>query len=213
MKTPVPIIIFEDNNDMRDGLIWLLRNSADVEFLGAYPDANNVENIIKQYTPEIVLMDIQMPGISGIDALKIIKKEKLGVHVVILTSFEDEDNIFSAMKYGASGYLLKTNISDEIFHAIQEVIDGGAPMNARIAKKVIAYFKETPKTVAPDYRLTTREKEILKHLSEGDNVKMIAKKLFLSEQTVSNHVRHIYEKLEVHSRAEAIAKSFRDKIV
>lgn len=153
-----------------------------------------------------------MPGISGIDALKIVKALKPDTHVIILTTFEDEDNIFNAISYGASGYLLKTNETTEIVKAIDEVLEGGSPMNARVARKVMHYFSEL-KELKLDYHLTTREKEILVHLSEGKSGKMIAKALFISEQTVGNHIRHIYEKLHVHSRAEAVSKAFREKLI
>ncbi len=212
MKTLVKILIFEDDEEMRDGLGWLIKNHTQFELLGTYPDANNVQNIIQQYAADIVLMDIQMPGISGIDALKIVKALKPNTHVIILTTFEDEDNIFNAISYGASGYLLKTNVTTEIVKAIDEVLDGGSPMNARVARKVMRYFSDM-KELKLDYHLTTREKEILIHLSEGQSGKMIAKKLFISEQTVGNHIRHIYEKLHVHSRAEAVSKAFREKLI
>ncbi len=212
MKTLVKILIFEDDEEMRDGLAWLIKNHTQFELLGTYPDANNVQNIIQQYAADIVLMDIQMPGISGIDALKIVKALKPNTHVIILTTFEDEDNIFNAISYGASGYLLKTNVTTEIVKAIYEVLDGGSPMNARIARKVMRYFSDL-KELKLDYHLTTREKEILTHLSEGKSGKMIAKALFISEQTVGNHIRHIYEKLHVHSRAEAVSKAFREKLI
>lgn len=205
-------MLFEDNEDMREGLTWLLRSQTHLKLLGAFADANDVKHIIAQYAPDIVLMDIQMPGLSGIEALKIIKAAKPATHVVILTTFDDEDSIFNAMRHGASGYLLKANITNEIFRAIQEVMDGGSPMNARVARKVMAYFSQTPQNT-PDYGLTTREKEILVRLTEGDSPKMIAKMLFISEQTVGNHIRHIYEKLAVHSRGEAVAKAIREKIV
>ena len=208
---PIKIIIFEDNDDMREGLVWLVRNNAELELLAAYPDANDVKNIINNCAPDIVLMDIQMPGISGIEAMQIIKTIKNKVPIVILTTFDDEENIFAAIRGGAAGYLLKTNVSLEIVPAIKEVLAGGSPMNARVARKVMQYFQELPKTKT-DYHLTPREKEILNRLVEGDSNKMIAKQLFISEQTVPNHIRHIYEKMQVHTRAEAVTKFFRDKI-
>ena len=194
MKKQVKILIFEDDEDMREGLAWLIINQVKFELSGAYPDANNILNLIRQFEPDVVLMDIQMPGTSGIDALKIIKVIKPNTHVIILTTFEDEDNIFDAISYGASGYLLKINVTTEIVKAIDEVLDGGSPMNARVARKVMRYFSELKdiKTLIPDYNLTTREKEILTHLSEGKSGKMIAKSLFISEQTVGNHNRNIY---------------------
>ena len=143
MPTPIRILIFEDNADMRDGLTWLLQTNAAFTLLGAYADANAVKNIISEHTPDVVLMDIQMPGLSGIEALSIIKALKPKVHVIILTTFDDADNIFSAIRNGASGYLLKSHVSTDIVRAIHEVLDGGSPMNARIARKVLDYFKRT----------------------------------------------------------------------
>ncbi len=212
MKAKTRLLLFEDNTDMREGLAWVLRNATDLELLNSFGEANDIEDILQRYTPEVILMDIQMPGISGIDALKIIKAQKPDIHVIILTSFDDEDNIFSAIRSGASGYLLKTNVSAEIINAINDVIDGGSPMNARVARKVMGFFKEV-KVETLDYQLTTREKEILSHLVNGDSTKTIAKTLFISFQTVGNHIRHIYEKLQVHSRAEAVTKAHREKLI
>lgn len=212
MNQPIQVLIFEDNKVMRNGLVWLLQSHDQFTCLGAYADANNIKNIISEYTPDIVIMDIQMPGLSGIDALKIIKALKPDVHVVMLTSFEDEDNIFSAIRNGASGYLLKSPVMSDLVRALTEVMDGGSPMNAHVARKVMNYFTRPAQKVS-DYNLTSREKEVLALLTEGDSPKMIAKTLFISEQTVGNHIRHIYEKLQVHTRGEVIAKALKEKII
>jgi DNA-binding NarL/FixJ family response regulator len=212
MNQPIQVLIFEDNKTMREGLIWMLRSHDQFACVGVYADANNIKDIITQHTPDIVLMDIQMPGLSGIDALKIIKALKPTVHVVILTSFDDEDHIFSAMRNGASGYLLKSPTPSDLVRALNEVMDGGSPMNAHVARKVMNYFTRPAQKIS-DYNLTSREKEVLGLLTEGDSPKMIAKTLFISEQTVGNHIRHIYEKLEVHTRGEVIAKVLKEKII
>jgi DNA-binding NarL/FixJ family response regulator len=212
MNQPIQVLIFEDNKTMREGLIWMLRGHDQFACVGVHADANNIKDIITQHTPDIVLMDIQMPGLSGIDALKIIKALKPTVHVIILTSFDDEDHIFSAMRNGASGYLLKSPTSSDLVRALNEVMDGGSPMNAHVARKVMTYFTRPAQKVS-DYNLTSREKEVLGLLTEGDSPKMIAKTLFISEQTVGNHIRHIYEKLQVHTRGEVIAKALKEKII
>ena len=213
MKKPTEIIIFEDNAGMREGLMWLIQNEADFKLLNAFADAKNIENIIEAYTPDIVLMDIQMPGLTGIEALKIIKDKKPKTHVVILTSFEGEDDVFNAIRCGASGYLLKTNVSKYLVSAINEVLEGGSPISAKIARKVMHYFAEMQQPIPNDYKLTPREKEILQLLTDGDSAKAIAKKNFISELTVKNHIRNIYEKLEVHCRAEAVTKAFKEKLL
>lgn len=212
MNQPIQVLIFEDNKVMREGLIWTLRDHDQFACMGVFADANNIRNIITQHSPDIVLMDIQMPGLSGIDALKIIKELKPTVQVIILTSFDDEEHIFAAMRHGASGYLLKSPTSSDLVRALNEVMDGGSPMNTLVARKVMTYFTR-PVQKIPDYNLTSREKEVLGLLTEGDSPKMIAKTLFISEQTVGNHIRHIYEKLQVHTRGEMIAKALREKIV
>ncbi len=212
MKKPTEILIFEDNSGMREGLTWLVQNEAEFKLLGAFADAKSIQNIIEEYTPDVVLMDIQMPGLTGIEALKIIKDTRPKTHVIILTSFEGEDDIFNAIRCGASGYLLKTNVSKYLVDAIKEVLEGGSPLSAKIARKVIHYFEELQQPTANDYKLTPREKEILNLLIDGDSAKAIAKKNFNSEMTVKNHIRNIYEKLEVHCRAEAVAKAFREKL-
>jgi DNA-binding NarL/FixJ family response regulator len=212
MNQPIQVLIFEDNKTMREGLIWMLRSHDQFACVGVHADANNIKDIITQHTPDIVLMDIQMPGLSGIDALKIIKALKPTVHVIILTSFDDEDHIFSAMRNGASGYLLKSPTPSDLVRALNEVMDGGSPMNAHVARKVMTYFTRPAQKVS-DYNLTSREKEVLGLLTEGDSPKMIAKTLFISEQTVGNHIRHIYEKLQVHTRGEVIIKALKEKII
>ncbi len=212
MPNKTRLLLFEDNADMREGIAWVLRSDPNFDLLDTFGEANDIANILAAHTPDVILMDIQMPGISGIDALEIIKAIRPDIHTVMLTSFDDEDNIFNAIRSGASGYLLKTNISTGIVNAVKEVMDGGSPMNARVARKVMNFFKET-KTITPDYHLTAREKEILTHLVNGDTPKAIAKLLFISPQTVGNHIRHIYEKLEVHTRTEAITKVFREKLL
>ena len=213
MKKPTEILIFEDNEGMREGLMWLVQNEPELKLSGAYADAKNILNIIKEYTPDIVLMDIQMPGLTGIEALKFIKDEKPETQVIILTSFESEDDIFKAIRCGASGYLLKTDVSKNLITSINEVLDGGSPMSARVARKVMHYFAELTQPISNDYKLTHREKEILLFLIDGDSAKAIAKKNFISELTVKNHIRNIYEKLEVHCRAEAVTKAFREKLL
>lgn len=213
MDEPIKIMIFEDDLDMREGLVWFLCNQEQFSCVGAYPNANDIEQIIKNNTPDIVLMDIQMPGISGIDALKIIKKLSPELPVLILTTFQDEDNIFQAIRNGALGYLLKSNALTDLARSIQEILMGGSPINPQVARKMMAYFQKTLPLKPIEYYLTPREKEILTKLTEGDSVKMIAKSLFLSELTVGNHIRHIYKKLQVHSRGEAVSKALKEGIV
>ncbi|MCB0607143.1 MAG: response regulator transcription factor [Lewinellaceae bacterium] len=211
----IRIVIYEDNRDLREGMTFLLQATPGLEFAGAFPDATNLEMQIPGLKPDVVLMDIDMPGRSGIDAATIVKALRPETQVLMLTVFEDEEKVFQAIRNGASGYLLKRTPPTEIISAIQDVHIGGSPMTSTIARRVLQFFQQQPPSGSsrPDYDLSPRELEILKSMVKGYSYKLIAEEHFISVDTVRSHIRHIYEKLQVNSKTEAVLKALREKIV
>ncbi len=211
----IRIVIYEDNRDLREGMTFLLQATPGLEFAGAFPDATNLEMQIPGLKPDVVLMDIDMPGRSGIDAATIVKALRPETQVLMLTVFEDEEKVFQAIRNGASGYLLKRTPPTEIISAIQDVHIGGSPMTSTIARRVLQFFQQQPPSGSsrPDYDLSPRELDILKSMVKGYSYKLIAEEHFISVDTVRSHIRHIYEKLQVNSKTEAVLKALREKIV
>jgi DNA-binding NarL/FixJ family response regulator len=162
--------------------------------------------------PDIVLLDIELPGMSGLDAIPLIRAAAPAVRVIILTVFEDDDKIFRAICAGAAGYLLKLAPVEELVATIEQVRGGGAPLNARIAERVLRMFTTRPNTPEP-YGLSDREREVLELLVNGLTKKEVAARLGLSVHTVTTYVRNVYEKLHVHTRSQAVAKALREKLV
>ncbi len=211
---PVNIIIFEDNATLRDSLRSLLALSGDYKVIAAYADCSHVTEQIKESKPDVILMDIDMPGINGIEAVKKIRGFNQNVQIIMLTVFDDNTHVFEAMYAGANGYLLKKYVSDKLINSIREVLDGGAPMSPSIARMIIGNMQQPLATVsANDYMLTAREKEVLQFLSKGNSFKMIAAELFISIDTVRTHIKRIYDKLHVRSQIEAVSKAINEKLV
>lgn len=212
----IRVTIFEDYPDMRDILATLIEESSDFYLAGAYSNANNVVDNIKKQKPNVVLMDLQMPGISGIEAIRLIKSHFPHVQVLVQTMFEDNDRVFAAICMGATGYILKSTPADKILEAITETFNGGSPMSPQIARKVLTMFAHQQPTISTEeeyHKLSEREKEILGHLTRGLSYKMIANTCGISYGTVNSHLKNIYEKLQVHSATEAVQKAFLQKIV
>ena len=210
---PTSIVIYEDNDILRESLSSLIGLTDGYEVLGAFPHGMQVEGQIQGYKPDVILMDIDMPGINGIEAVKKIRTFDKQVHIIMLTVFDDNTHVFDALCAGANGYLLKKHVSDKLIGAIQEVLQGGAPMTPAIARMIITSIQEQAPTPTPDYLLTKREKEILLSLSNGNSYKMIAADLYISVDTVRTHLRRIYDKLHVHSQIEAVSKAIKQKLV
>jgi len=205
------IIIFEDNDRLRESLVFLL--NSDKRYTVVY-DCNNCDNaasVARLYQPDVVLMDIDMPGTSGIEGVKQIKEARPQTAVIMYTVFEDDEKLFACLCAGANGYLLKKTPPARLFDAIEEVMDGGAPMNPSIASKVIASFKK--KSGHQKYDLSTRELEVLQLLLKGHSTKIIASTLYISFETVRSHLKNIYNKLHVNCGKEAIAKVLNDRIL
>ncbi len=198
---PIRIFIYDDNEARRDSLKALLQLSEDLKYVGDAPDCSNVIAEIEQYLPDVVLMDVNMPGVDGIEGLRKIKQTYPDVKVLMQTAFDDSEKIFTSIRNGASGYVLKKDSPQRLLQAIHEVYEGGAVMNPGIAQKVLDYFKPQQQK-SP---LSKRENEVLALLAEGLSYKMAADKLCVSYSTINTHTKKIYEKLHVASLGEAIA--------
>jgi len=209
----IRVSIFDDNSALRDGLFYLISGTPGFTVAGAYPDCNQVLEHLNNDKPDVVLMDIDMPGLNGIAATALIKSHFPALNVLILTAYDDSIKIFDALQSGATGYLLKKTPPAKILEAITEVSQGGAPMNASIARKVLEFFSEKKNISVNEYDLSAREKEVLTCLVKGDSYKMIAAHCFISMGTVCTHITNIYKKLHVNSKSEAVAKAIRERLV
>lgn len=203
---PITIVIYEDNDFLRTSLQDSLSLLSDLQVIGTFGTCHDVVEQITALKPNVVLMDIGLPGINGLEGLKLIRKHIPGTLVMMLTVFEDNDNIFEAICNGASGYLLKSASTQKIIESIRDLVSGGAPMTPSIAKKVLLLFHKLTLPAEDQYGLSLREKEVLDLLTSGFSYKMIAEKCFISLETVRSHIKKIYEKLQVHSATEAASK-------
>lgn len=208
------IAVFEDNNHLRQTLQVLLEAADGFTCTGAYANCNDMLNQLQEAPCDIVLMDIEMPGLNGIEATKLIKEHFPEIMVLIQTAFFDDSYIFDAICAGASGYILKTTSPTGYIEALREVESGGSPMTPGIARRMLELFRENMQpTASKDYQLTPREKEILQMLVNGKSYKMIAAESNIATDTVKSHIRNIYAKLHVNSGIEAVSKAIRDRIV
>jgi DNA-binding NarL/FixJ family response regulator len=205
---PIRIALYEDNKPLREALKILIQGIPHYQLVGAYGDCLQMETHLKTYEADVILMDIDLPVRSGIEAAAIVQKLSPTTEVLMLTVFDEDDKVFQAICAGASGYLLKKTPPSKILEAIEEVYNGGAPMTPTIARKVLKLFPKTPTVNAALDQLTPREQEVLQHLAKGNSYKMVAAELDLSIDTVRTYIKRIYEKLHVHSVAEAIHKAF-----
>ena len=206
------LIIYEDNRDLRYALSEVLRVNPEVELVADFSNCIDVQHHMEVYRPEVILMDIDMPEVDGITGTLIIKSGFPNIFVIMLTVFEDPDKIIKAICAGADGYLLKKSTPDEIYKAIQDVKEGGAPMTPLVAKKVIQKFpKSQPVNLADTFSLSPREAEILNCLIDGNSYKQVAANLEISIDTVRSHIKKIYQKLQVQSATEAVAKALHVK--
>lgn len=207
------ILIYDDNQSLRESIEQLVVVSPDLLLLGSFNDPRHVSQQVQELHPDVILMDIDMPVLNGIEAVKAIRTINPGVPIIMLTVFDDSQHVLDAICAGASGYLLKKQISDKLTIAIDEVLQGGAPMSPGIARLVIQSMQPKPTAIENKYHLTGREKEILVSLSKGNSFKLIAAELEISIDTVRTHIKRIYEKLQVHSQTEAVFKAMNEKIV
>lgn len=209
----IKLLIYEDNPQLREGLTMLIDGSEGFQVLGAFKNCSNVAYEVDAYKPDVILMDIDMPGVNGLEGLKIIRQQNQQVSVLMLTVFDDNKNIFEALLNGANGYILKKTPPVKLLEYIQEASTGGAPMTASVATQVLKMFSQISLPADNDYHLSEREKQVLQLLVKGYSYKMIAAEMFIAMDTVRSHIKKIYEKLHVNSKSEAVAKAFRDKLV
>jgi DNA-binding NarL/FixJ family response regulator len=208
LSMPIKVAIVEDDAEIRNGFAALLATTDDLRCVGAYGSAENFMKAFEALSADIVVMDVQLPGISGIECIKKLKAIETATQFLVCSVYEDEDKIFNALCAGAVGYILKNTTPLKFFDAIREVYSGGSPMSGEIARKVVTSFKPLSVSKHNITMLTGREKEILELLAKGYRYKEIADMLFISIKTVRTHIRNIYEKLQVNSRMDAVNKAF-----
>ncbi|HKC37560.1 MAG TPA: response regulator transcription factor [Chitinophagaceae bacterium] len=208
----IRIVIYDDNLQRRESLKALLSLTDGMECVASFPDCSHVKEDMVEFYPDVVLMDIAMPNVDGISGVGIIKKTFPEIRIIMQTVFEDEEKIFASLQAGAEGYILKNASAEKITQCIEEVYHGGAYMTPSVAIRVMNYFNK-PLKQKDEYKLTPKEKEVLKYLSDGLSYKMVADKLGISYFTVNAHIKKIYEKLHVHSLGEAVSMAIKNRIV
>lgn len=209
----IKIIVCEDNNDLREGLTLMFNATNDFEVIASFENCNEIEDNLNKLKPDLILMDIEMPGVGGLEGLKR-AKALMGdnIKVLMLTVFEDDDKIFQALKSGADGYILKKTPPHKVMEYILDAMEGGAPMTPSVARKVLSLFPYQSSKVEdnPSFNsLSGREKDVLNLIVDGHSYKMIAEQLYISVDTVRSHIKKIYEKLHVNSKSQAVAKVLR----
>src|SRR6185503_1448292 len=202
----IRVAIVEDNQVLAKSMEQLFEQTPDIRCVASIKNLLNVVSIFQKAKPDIVIMDIGLPDISGIEGVRTLKNNFAHLLILMFTVFDDDDKIFEAIREGASGYLLKKSRPQEIIDAIRDLNQGGSPMSPPVARRVIQFFQSGPPLKEEDYQLTTREKEILFALVDGLSYKKIADKYYLSVHTIRKHISNIYEKLHVHSKSQAVAK-------
>jgi DNA-binding NarL/FixJ family response regulator len=202
------VLLIEDDQEIRNSFNLIVNSSQKFTVVNAYGSCEDAIENINRDKPEIVLMDIELPGINGIQGAKIIKDKYPHIDIVMVTVYEDSELVFEALKAGASGYITKSANYMELLAALEEIVKGGAPMSSRIARMVIDNFH-----VNPNSPLTRRETEILQLISEGKTYTQISEELFISKETAKTHIKNIYSKLQVNSKSEAIAKANLEKLI
>lgn len=207
----IKVAVYDDNKSRRESLAAFISLSPDMEHAGSFENCANILQEVAEYQPDIILMDIEMPIVDGLEGVKRVKLKHPEIKIIMQTAFDDDDKIFAALQAGAEGYILKTASVNQISQSIDEVMKGGAAMTPSIALKVMRYFNNQP--IAKDYNLSLKETETLKYLAQGLSYKMIADQMGIAYFTVNNHVKKIYEKLQVHSLGEAVAMAHKEKLV
>ncbi len=205
--------IIEDEREIREGLCILIGGSPDYQVTGAFGSMEKALEALPADLPEIVLIDLGLPGISGIEGIRILKERHPELLFLVLTSYDDDNRVFTAMCAGACGYLLKKTPPERLLQAIGELKQGGAPMTPEVARQVVELFRTMTPPTGATYRLTPAETRLLRLLVEGHSYKTAAYEMGVTVHAVSFHARHVYEKLQVHSKSEAVAKALRHRIL
>lgn len=215
----VRIAIFDDNKNIRDSIGMLLQTDNNLEVVGSFSNVLDCVEDVKECRPDIVLMDIEMPGMNGIEAVTVLKQSLPDIEILMQTVFEDDDRVFDSICAGASGYILKNQLHNKLIPFVNELQHGGSPMSPSIARKVLTKMQQVqeavrPSTVSPNnYQLSSREKEVLACIVNGLSHKMIADELNISYETVRSHVKKIYEKLHVVSISQVVSKAMKEKLI
>lgn len=209
----IKVLLVEDQRDVREGLYALINGSSGFRCLAAFRTMEEALRAVDNELPDVVLTDVGLPGMSGIEGTRILKQAHPELPVVALTVYDDDEDVFSALCAGATGYLLKNTPPAKLLESLREVVSGGAPMSPEIALRVIRLFREFSPPPRASYRLTQQEVELLKLIVNGHTYKTAAYELGISISTVSFHLQNIYNKLQVHSKTEAVAKALRDRLV
>jgi DNA-binding NarL/FixJ family response regulator len=208
-KQVIHVALVEDDPEIRQLLQWIIGGSPGFACNHAFPDAESALQALPGLQPDIVLMDIGLPGMSGIECVQALRDQGQDLNIIMLSVRDEDEAIFDSLCAGASGYLVKETPAVQLLEAIKECHEGGAPMSAAIARRVVASFRK-PAQTSP---LSDRETEVLSMLCTGANYKTIAEKIFVSSNTVKAHIKNIYKKLQVHTRAEAVTKAYQDGLV
>jgi DNA-binding NarL/FixJ family response regulator len=210
----IRVAVVEDNRDLRESLVRLINgNLSPAVCVGAFPRCEGLIEAVSRIRPEVVVMDVGLPGVSGIEGARKLRQLSPETEVLMLTVHEDEETIFEAIRAGASGYLLKKNIIERLFDAIREIHCGGVPMSSAVARKVLSAFAPRRGKPGATIQLSGREREILSALVNGQSYKMVADGLGISIDTVRTHIKSIYEKLHVHSKSEAVATALKNRLL
>ncbi|MBL7766310.1 MAG: response regulator transcription factor [Chitinophagaceae bacterium] len=204
----IQVAILEDDEDIRLSFSTLIDLNEEMTLIGAFRTAEDFMESLSQTTPDVVITDIELPGINGIECVKKVKAAIPSIQFMMCSVFEDDDRVFESLSVGATGYIVKNTTPEKLYMAIREIYEGGSPMSAHIARKVVASFAGKHQIPEKSTLLTARENEVLQHLSAGLRYKEIADLLNISNETVRKHTRNIYEKLQVSSRMEAVNKAF-----
>ncbi len=209
----IKVAIVEDRREIRDGLGMLINGTEGYRVTGSYRSMEEALEKVGHSLPDLVLSDIGLPGMSGIEGVRILKQRHPDLMIVMLSVYDDDDRIFDALCAGANGYLLKKTPPARLIESLREAATGGAPMSPEVARRVVHLFREFRPPERADYQLTPHETRLLKLLVEGHNYKTAAFELNVSVNTIAFHMKHIYEKLQVHSKSEAVAKALQNRIV
>lgn len=209
----IRVSIYEDNAKLREMLSLLVSDTDGFRMAGLHPDCRDVVSEIKTDQPDVVIMDIDMPGRSGIEGVRLIKESNVNIRVLMHTVFDDDEKLFKCLSNGADGYLLKKDSSAQLMQAIQEVFEGGAPMSPGIAHRVLQTFRQFSPSPKTEYNITEREQQVLELLARGFSYRMIALEILISPETVKKHLKNIYQKLHVQCGPEAVAKAIREHII
>jgi DNA-binding NarL/FixJ family response regulator len=210
---PVRVVIIEDLREVREGLAVLIGGTPGFHCAGSYRTMEDALRGIAGSFPDVILTDIGLPGMNGIDGTRMLRERFPRVPVLALSVYDDEENVFNAICAGASGYLLKNTAPARLLESLTEVVNGGAPMSPDVARRVITLFRDFRPPARASYDLTPQETQLLKLMVEGHHYKTAARELGISVNTVSFHLKHVYEKLQVHSKTEAVAKALRERLL